>query len=70
MADYTQASVYWLYTLMAFFATGALFFLARALRSGAVADDEAPKYRMLEDDLPAAPHAAAGGEGGRDAHRA
>jgi hypothetical protein len=69
VGDYTQASVYWLYALMAFFATGALFFLARALRSGAVADDESPKYRMLEDDLPA-PRAAAGGDGGRDAHQA
>ena len=35
---------------IAAFAAGAAFFLIRALASGAVADDEAPKYRMLEDD--------------------
>ena len=50
MADYTAASVFWLYALMLLFASGALFFLFRAVRSGAVAADEAPKYRMLEDE--------------------
>ena len=48
MSDYTWASVYWMYSLMALFAAGALFFLWRAVRSGAVSGDEAPKYRMLE----------------------
>ncbi len=61
MNDYTWGSVYWMYSLMGLFATGAIFFLVRAIRSGAVANDEAPKYRMLEDDLPAA---AAGAKGG------
>jgi len=50
MGDYTWASVYWMYSIMALFATGAAFFLYRALRSGAVSGDEAPKYRMLEDE--------------------
>ncbi len=46
----TAGSVFWLYTMMAMFGAGALFFLYRAIKTGAVADDEAPKYRMLEDD--------------------
>lgn len=50
MADYTWTSVYWMYSLMALFALGAIYFLVKAIRSGSVADDEAPKYRMLEDD--------------------
>jgi hypothetical protein len=50
VSDYTWASVYWMYSLMALFAAGAVFFLWRAIRSGAVSGDEAPKYRMLEDD--------------------
>lgn len=45
-----MASAFWLYTLMTLFGAGALFFLYRAVKTGAVADDEAPKYRMLEDD--------------------
>jgi len=53
VADYAWASVYWMYSLMALFALGAAFFLRQALRSGAVSGDEAPKYRMLEDDEPA-----------------
>ncbi|MFN7962786.1 MAG: cbb3-type cytochrome oxidase assembly protein [Thermoanaerobaculia bacterium] len=61
MSDYTWTSVYWMYSLMGLFVTGALFFLVKAIRSGAVANDEAPKYRMLEDDLPAP---AAGSHGG------
>ncbi len=51
--DYSYPSVFWMYSLMGLFVTGALFFLWRAIRSGAVANDEAPKYRMLDDDLPA-----------------
>ncbi len=48
MSDYTWSSVYWMYSVMALFGAGAVFFLVKAIRSGAVADDEAPKYRMLE----------------------
>jgi hypothetical protein len=50
--DYSYPSVFWMYSIMALFVTAAVFFLVRAIRSGAVADDEAPKYRMLEDDTP------------------
>lgn len=57
--DYSYPSVFWMYSIMALFVTGTAFFLVKAIRSGAVADDEAPKYRMLEDD-PA--------DGGRDGH--
>jgi hypothetical protein len=35
---------------MALFVVAAAFFLRRAIRSGAVSGDEAPKYRMLDDD--------------------
>ncbi len=52
--DATWASVYWIYSIMAMFVAGAGFFLARAIRTGAVSGDEAPKYRMLEDE-PAEP---------------
>ena len=48
--DYTAGSIHWMYSLMSLFALGAAFFLVRAIRSGAVAGDEGPKYRMLEDD--------------------
>ncbi len=50
MADYTVGSVTWMYSLMGLFAVGAVFFLVRAIRNGAVSGDEAPKYRMLVDD--------------------
>jgi hypothetical protein len=50
MEDYTYPSVLWMYSLMALFVVGAVFFLVRAVRSGAVSSDESPKYRMLEDD--------------------
>ncbi len=53
MADYTYLSVYWMYGLMFFFVFGTGFFLWKAIRSGTVSMDEAPKYRMLEDDGPA-----------------
>ncbi len=52
--DYTYPSVFWIYSVMALFVVGAVFFLWKAVKSGAVANDEAPKYRMLEDD-PAPP---------------
>lgn len=51
--DYTYPSVFWIYSVMAMFVVGAAFFLWKAIRSGAVANDESPKYRMLEDDVPA-----------------
>jgi nitrogen fixation-related uncharacterized protein len=50
MADHSALSVFVLYALMFTFAAGALAALYWAVRSGAVADDESPKYRMLEDD--------------------
>ncbi len=50
MRDYTWASVYWMYLLMAIFAVGAVFFLVKGIRSGIVSFDEAPKFRMLDDD--------------------
>jgi hypothetical protein len=50
VSDYTWASVYWMYSLMALFAAGAAFFLYRAVRTGAVSGDEAPKHRMLVDE--------------------
>ncbi len=50
MADYTYASIFWIYSIMALFVVGAVYFLHRAIRSGAVSGDEAPKYRMLDDD--------------------
>jgi hypothetical protein len=51
--DYTWASVLWMYSLMALFAGGAAFFLVQAVRNGAVAGGEEPKYRMLDDEPPA-----------------
>jgi hypothetical protein len=50
LADYTYASVFWMYSLMGLFVVGTVFFLFRAIRTGAMSGDEAPKYRMLEDD--------------------
>lgn len=50
MADYSWASVFWIYSVMAMFVVGAGFFLWRAIRTGAVRDDETPKYRMLEEE--------------------
>ncbi len=46
-----NATVYGLYALNALFGLAALLFFIWAVRSGAVRDDEAPKYRMLEDDV-------------------
>jgi hypothetical protein len=53
VADYTWASVLWMYSLMALFVLATGFFLVKGLRSGAVTGGEEPKYRMLHDDLPA-----------------
>jgi hypothetical protein len=52
VADYTYASVFWMYSLMALFVVATAFFLARAIRTGAVSGDEAPKFRMLQEDDP------------------
>lgn len=57
MADPAALSVFWLYALMLLFASGALAALYWAVMCGAVANDEAPKFRMLEDDLPVVPSA-------------
>ncbi|HEX4953995.1 MAG TPA: hypothetical protein VF017_11450 [Thermoanaerobaculia bacterium] len=50
MADYSYPSVLWMYSLMALFVVAAVFFLWKAVASGAIAKDEEPKYRMLEDE--------------------
>lgn len=50
MQDYTWASVLWMYSLMAMFVVGAIFFLVRGFRAGIISFDEDPKFRMLEDD--------------------
>ena len=42
--------IYGVYALMGCFVASALCLLAWAVRSGAMKDDEAPKYRMLRDD--------------------
>ena len=52
MADYTWASVFWMYSLMALFVVGTAFFLVRAIRTGAMSGGEEPKYRMLLDEEP------------------
>jgi hypothetical protein len=50
MADYALPSVVAMYALMGVLAGGAALCLLWALATGAVTGDEAPKYRMLEDD--------------------
>ena len=54
MSDYTVLSTVPMYAFMGFLVAGALIALGLAIRSGALRDDEAPKYRMLEDDEPTA----------------
>lgn len=49
--DYSYPSIFWMYSLMGLFVFGGLFFLVKAIRSGAMSHDEAPKYRMMEDDV-------------------
>jgi nitrogen fixation-related uncharacterized protein len=57
--------IYGVYAMMASFVLGGLLMLAWAVRSGAMKDDEAPKYRMLEDfDDDGAPPPAAARDGG------
>jgi len=55
MSDYTVASTIPMYVFMGSMLGGAIFALAVALRSGAVKDDETPKFRMLRDDLDVEP---------------
>ena len=52
MSDYTVLSTVPMYAFMGLMVAGALVALGLAIRSGAVRDDESPKYRMLEDDQP------------------
>lgn len=54
MSDYTVVSTVPMYAFMGLMVAGALIALGLAVRSGAIQDDEAPKYRMLEDDEPQA----------------
>jgi len=54
MNDYTVLSTVPMYAFMGLMVAGALVALGLAIRSGSVKDDEAPKYRMLEDDEPEA----------------
>jgi nitrogen fixation-related uncharacterized protein len=42
--------IYGVYALMASFVASTLCLLVWAVRSGAMKDDEAPKFRMLDDD--------------------
>lgn len=42
--------IFGVYALMASFVASALCLLAWAVRTGAMKDDESPKYRMLDDD--------------------
>ena len=52
MSDYTALSTIPMYAFMGLMVAGALVALGAAVRSGAVRDDEEPKYRMLLDDEP------------------
>jgi nitrogen fixation-related uncharacterized protein len=42
--------IFGVYALMASFVASALCLLVWAIRTGAMKDDEAPKFRMLDDD--------------------
>jgi nitrogen fixation-related uncharacterized protein len=42
--------IFGVYALMASFVASALCLLAWAVRTGAMKDDETPKFRMLDDD--------------------
>jgi len=42
--------IFGVYALMASFVASALCLLVWAVRTGAMKDDEAPKFRMLDDD--------------------
>ena len=61
MDHFSWDPIYGVYALMASFVLSGLFGLVWAVRTGAMKDDETPKYRMLEDD--GEPPAAAAREG-------
>ena len=42
--------IYGMYALMASFVASALCLLVWAVKTGAMKDDEAPKFRMLDDE--------------------
>lgn len=42
--------IFGVYALMASFVASAVCLLLWAIRTGAMKDDEAPKFRMLDDD--------------------
>ena len=42
--------IYGMYALMASFVASALCLLVWAVKTGAMKDDESPKFRMLDDD--------------------
>ena len=63
MHDPAWPSVFLLYASMGLFVIGAVFFLVRAARRGAFRDIEAPKYRMMQDDV--LPAIREGGKHGR-----
>ncbi len=66
MNQFLWEPIYGMYAFMASFVLGGLCFLAWAIRSGAMKDDESPKYRMLEDlDDAGEPPATAACDGGR-----
>jgi hypothetical protein len=51
MRDYTWQSVYFAYLLFVLFASGAVYFFIRSVKSGYLGpNSEEPKYRMLKDD--------------------
>jgi hypothetical protein len=51
MKDYTWQSVYFAYLLFVLFASGAVYFFIRTVKSGYLGpNSEEPKYRMLKDD--------------------
>ncbi len=51
MKDYTYQSVYFAYLLFVLFASGAVYFFIRSIKSGYLGpNSEEPKYRMLKDD--------------------
>ena len=51
MKDYTYQSVYFAYLLFVLFASGAVYFFIRSIKSGYLGpNSEEPKYRMLQDE--------------------
>ena len=50
MEHFAWDPIFGVYALMASFVLGMACLLAWAVRTGAMRDDESPKFRMLEDD--------------------